>query len=873
MTPAALPPPTPARQVVRLLWRMARRRAVGRALRQKEIMGRRQKDGAKSGLNGLMRLFMVLMVCFIHGTLGWILDSALRESTTNAIRQETGLIVLPTQEARTHLDAALAHQATVVECKAALARAARPTMADRQKVIAAEKDLDRALYHLAANSRPPGPTNKKMRQAHRAEVERRFRAEGAQAFVFVETSLGPLLTGPGTKPAIAAAVLSFFLAWWLAMLVCQGEGLELDVQRRRHPMWEWLLSHPIRPAHAFYSELLAPCMANPIYFSAPIFLWVVFSRLEFAGPVWLAAIVSGLPIALATSALGKALETMALLRLPVRTRGALLGLLSWFGYVAMILPILLMQFDGFGRLLGGLFRQIATWFPVWPARALFHGWEATPSLMQVTLAWWALAAGLALAAFGLTQRATSQGLQAPSGGTGPARAPLLTARSRFGKNPLHRKELLWLLRDRGAIVQVLLVPLTFGALQAFNFRGLYRMAENSWTLLCGVGIICGTYLLLVLGPRSLTSEGSALWLSLTWPRGLEDLLRAKARLWSRIANGVVGAILAAAAWLYPADWWKITLVGGGWLIFSRTLALKAVTLVTVPSSSGEPEPPNRARHWIAMIGTLGFGSGVMMQAWHVAIMGIVFSSLVAVAMWQGLRARLPYLFDPWSEKTVPAPTLLHATVGIALMVEAVGLAMSLASAFGGPAKLWLVRSLVYGVVGGIACLAMQKFLSERNVTWRDILLWPSGETRRSLVQDLALGTLLGGATALLAMGYLSVARTIPAVDEILQQAARAAEQYSGQTIWILLLAVVFAPLAEEYFFRGLLYRSLDRELGDWRAMVLSAAFFAIFHPPISWVPVACLGLFNAWLFKKTRHLLPCVICHTVYNALLILFAG
>lgn len=867
--PAALPPPTPARQVVRLLWRIARRRAAGRALRQSELMGRRK---AGSGTAGLGRIIMVLVVCFIHGALGWSMIKSARDASTSTIRMETGRIVLSSQSQR-DLDTAVDRQTKLDESKQALARSAHPTMADRQKVIVAEKARDSALIRLAGSSRPPGKSNDQVREAHRAEVQRRFLAEGVQAFVFVDQSLGALLARPSPEPAVVAAVLSLFLGWWLAMLVCQGEGLELDVQRRRHPVWEWLLSHPIRPAHAFYTELLAPCMANPIYFSAPVFLWFAFQRLEFTGPLWLAAILAGLPIAVATSALGKALETVALLRLPVRTRGATLGLVSWFGYVAMILPFFFMQFDGVGRLLGSMFRHYAAWFPVWPARALLHGWEATPNLIQVTLAWWLLAAGMALAAIGLTQRATAQGLQAPNGGTGPTSAPLLTARSRFGKNPLHRKELLWLLRDRGAIVQVLLVPLTIAAVQAFNFRGLFRMAENSWTLLSGVAIICGTYLLLVLGPRSLASEGSALWLSLTWPRGLEDLLRAKARLWSRIANGVVGVLLAVAALLFPSDWWKIALVGGGWLVFSRTLALKAVALVTVPSSSGEPEPPNRALRWIALIGTLAFGSGVMMQAWHVAIMGIVFSSLVAVAMWQGLRARLPYLFDPWSEKAVSAPTLLHATVGIALMGEVIGLAMGLASALGSPATLWLVRALVYGVVGTIACLVMQNFLSARNVRWQDVVSWPADGIRTPLGRGVLLGALLGGATALGALGYVVALQWIPSAEEALRESARFARQFEGQRLWFALMAVVFAPVAEEYFFRGLLYRTLDRELGDWRAMILSAAFFAILHPPLAWVPVACLGILNAWLFKKTRHLLPCVISHAVYNAGVIFLSG
>jgi membrane protease YdiL (CAAX protease family) len=867
-----LPPPTPARRVMRLLWQTARRRAAGRELRQRELMGRRRKEGADSGLGGLMRFFMVLIVCFIHGILGWNMIQATRDAVTSSNPEAVGHIILSSED-QAVLNDAMARQTDLNQRKQALAASTHTTMADRQEVIEAEKRRDYALSQLANRSQPPGKSDSKARQAHRAEVERRFRSEGSAAFVVVDRSLGNLFAQSSRQAAVPTAVLGLFLGWWLTMLVCQGEGLELDVQRRRHPMWEWLLSHPIRPVHAFYTELLAPCMANPIYFTAPIFFWSAFRLLPFNGPVWPAALLVGLPLAVATSAVGKSLETVALLRLGVRTRGAVLGLVSWFGYIAMILPFFLLQFDGFGRLLGGLLGSVSGWFPVWPVRALLFGWGDAPSLTQVTVSWWLFSSAMALGAIGLTQRATVHGLQAPTSGTGPASSRLLAVRSRFGKNPLQRKELLWLWRDKGAIVQVLLVPLTIAATQAFHFRNLYRLADNSWSLLSGVAIICGTYLLLVLGPRSLASEGGALWLSLTWPRGLEDLLKAKARLWSRIANGVVGCILAVSCLFFPADLWKIALVGAGWLIFSRTLALKAVALVSAPSSSGEAEPPNRARYWIALIGTLAFGTGVMLHAWHVAIMGIVFSSLVAVAMWQGLRARLPYLFDPWSEKSVPAPSLLHATVGIALMVEGVGIAVALASAFGNPSTLWLVRSVVYGVVGSIACIVMLGFLKERNVDFGDIVRWPVDGVRFPMRRGLVLAVMLGGATAVLAIVYMLGLRLIPAANEALDEAARFATQYAGQKFWFALLAVGMAPLTEEYFFRGLLYRSLDRELGDWRAMVLSAAFFAIFHSPLAWVPVAALGVVNAWLFKKTRHLLPCVICHATYNAVVIFLPG
>jgi len=101
---------------------------------------------------------------------------------------------------------------------------------------------------------------------------------------------------------------------------------------------------------------------------------------------------------------------------------------------------------------------------------------------------------------------------------------------------------------------------------------------------------------------------------------------------------------------FPADAWKVLLVGIGWWAFGRSLAEKAVTLVTVPSSSGEPEKVARWRQWAAMLGTFSFGSGVLSQNWHLATVGVVFSWLTAAAMWQNFRERLPFLYDPWSEK-------------------------------------------------------------------------------------------------------------------------------------------------------------------------------------------------------------------------------
>jgi len=58
-------------------------------------------------------------------------------------------------------------------------------------------------------------------------------------------------------------------------------------------------------------------------------------------------------------------------------------------------------------------------------------------------------------------------------------------------------------------------------------------------------------------------------------------------------------------------------------------------------------------------------------------------------------------------------------------------------------------------------------------------------------------------------------------------------------------------------------------MGRLARQVGSAAFFAIYHPPLSWVAGCLVGIANALLFKKSGRLAPAVILHMVYNAVVL----
>ncbi len=136
----------------------------------------------------------------------------------------------------------------------------------------------------------------------------------------------------------------------------------------------------------------------------------------------------------------------------------------------------------------------------------------------------------------------------------------------------------------------------------------------------------------------------------------------------------------------------------------------------------------------------------------------------------------------------------------------------------------------------------------------------------TLLAGAAGGVLLG----LLAHGYTAVLDHIPATSELIRKSQEAMAKIPNLKLSYAVMAVGFAPFAEEYLFRGLLFRALDREWGGWRAVIGAAAFFAVYHPALSWPPVFLLGACNAILFKKTGRLAPAVALHMAYNAVVLL---
>lgn len=106
----------------------------------------------------------------------------------------------------------------------------------------------------------------------------------------------------------------------------------------------------------------------------------------------------------------------------------------------------------------------------------------------------------------------------------------------------------------------------------------------------------------------------------------------------------------------------------------------------------------------------------------------------------------------------------------------------------------------------------------------------------------------------------------PEVQSSIEHAA----QRGTLALWFsALLMVVVAPLAEEYLFRGALFAGLRQRLPFWASALISAFVFAAAHlSPGLLLPLAWVGLVNAYLVERTGKLWPAILVHACNNALI-----
>ncbi len=108
----------------------------------------------------------------------------------------------------------------------------------------------------------------------------------------------------------------------------------------------------------------------------------------------------------------------------------------------------------------------------------------------------------------------------------------------------------------------------------------------------------------------------------------------------------------------------------------------------------------------------------------------------------------------------------------------------------------------------------------------------------------------------------------PIVLEILVSLER---QSVLQVVLNCTMVAILGPFIEEVFFRGMLYRWLRQKLTLIPSLIISSAFFALMHFDPAQLPALMVGgMVFAYLYERTRSLLPGMICHCLGNSLFLL---
>ncbi|HEX4349078.1 MAG TPA: CPBP family intramembrane glutamic endopeptidase [Verrucomicrobiae bacterium] len=165
---------------------------------------------------------------------------------------------------------------------------------------------------------------------------------------------------------------------------------------------------------------------------------------------------------------------------------------------------------------------------------------------------------------------------------------------------------------------------------------------------------------------------------------------------------------------------------------------------------------------------------------------------------------------------------------------------------------------------GTAIVLGTGFLIFHGSEWRDVL--GSVSLKRSLV--LACGALVVVTPVIIGLEYVSefVLKKMHWPVESQEAVKMILDAPPGIRVYLAIFATVIAPMAEEFFFRGLLF-SLAKQYGWPKLGWFGVSFlFALMHVNApTFLPLFALALALTWLCEKTDGLLAPIMAHSLFN--------
>ena len=178
-------------------------------------------------------------------------------------------------------------------------------------------------------------------------------------------------------------------------------------------------------------------------------------------------------------------------------------------------------------------------------------------------------------------------------------------------------------------------------------------------------------------------------------------------------------------------------------------------------------------------------------------------------------------------------------------------------------------AVLLGTLGfqGAAWLLILFFLRQHQVGWREAFGICGPRLPRALIMALLLVIVIlpvAWGLQIISMDALTRAGWPP--EEQIAVTLLASTKSWWMRVYLGAFAVVLAPVAEEFIFRGMLYPFV-KQLGWPRLAWVGVSFvFALIHDDVATlVPLFVLALALTWLYEKTDNLLAPIAAHSLFN--------
>ena len=684
----------------------------------------------------------------------------------------------------------------------------------------------------------------------------------------------PIGASPFAMPSgdLSEAMTRGLAMEWSLLFVVAILGA-LATRELSQPDWdlEWLVTLPLRMPLLMWSRLMERTIANPIGLltllpAGTLTAWT--SGYRWTAP--LVAAVAIIPLLLLAALFRTLIDTglrMSLAPSKLRNLQAVLSVLSIL-VLYLVISIGLPQPLTFVMNWARHFPAWGCWLPPGLVVKTMNSTDVSTGvefalllILEVGIAVWI---GLTVLSFQLRNGVVAAG----SRETGRSAAPVRVSETHHPRpvfllgTVVQRRELRLLGRDRSFLVQTLVLPVII-VFSQIVFQGRLHsstVAGISNATIASIAFAIAAYTLMMSAFQTLNSEGGALWLLFTVPRSLESVLREKARLWAVLALAyplivfIVAVIVKRHADIELVGFAAIVLLGVP-IYAAIAVALGVFGCDPLAQEVRTKLRPTYVYLYMMLAGLYTYA--IFASEWWQKIVVIVLSGLLSVALWQKARDELPYLLDP----AASPPARVSTSDGIIaamlfFVVQGITLAIFMA-----------VTHHIAGnaIVTGYSIAGATTFALFRLVYWRSKTVGIPRIFGPGTLKAIGWGIGAGLVAASAGAAYLFALRRLDLLQDVMRESAREL----SANIWIPLLAVVAAPIFEEFIFRGLIFGGLRRSFDALPAIVASAAVFAIVHPPASMIPVFGLGVCAALAFDRTKMLLAPMIAHGIYNAVVL----